>query len=38
VAIPDIAGRQVLWITLAEASGAWTDRGLAPLQLAFEAP
>ncbi|HLE89234.1 MAG TPA: N-acetylmuramoyl-L-alanine amidase, partial [Candidatus Limnocylindria bacterium] len=38
LAIPDIAARQVLWITLADASGAWTDRGLPPLQLASEAP
>ncbi|MDH4334530.1 MAG: hypothetical protein OEW24_04615, partial [Chloroflexota bacterium] len=37
LAIRDIAARQVLWITLADASGAWTDRGVAPLQLALAA-
>lgn len=37
LAIPDIAGRQVLWVTLAGASGRWTDLGVPPLQLALEA-
>ena len=38
LAIPDIAGRQVLWITLSDSGGAWTDSGIPPLQLAFQAP
>jgi hypothetical protein len=35
VTVPDTAGRQVLWVTLAGADGPWTQMGVAPLQLAY---
>jgi N-acetylmuramoyl-L-alanine amidase len=35
---PTSAGRSVLWVTLADADGAWTVLGSPPLQLALGAP
>jgi N-acetylmuramoyl-L-alanine amidase len=35
---PGSAGRSVLWLTLADANGAWTMLGSPPLQLALAAP
>ena len=35
---PASMGRSVLWVTLADAGGAWTMLGSPPLQLALGAP
>ncbi|MEO6059410.1 MAG: N-acetylmuramoyl-L-alanine amidase [Candidatus Limnocylindria bacterium] len=37
LAIPDLAGPQVLWISVSGTNGTWTDLGVAPLQLTFQA-
>ena len=37
LAAPASTGRTVLWVTLADADGAWTMRGSPPLQLALGA-